>query len=148
LLDPMAIEVWPKPDLHGAAEPDFLVRRIDNSYLVVEIEKPSKSLVTSAKQLSAEATQAVTQALHYRGFLVERFAEAARSFPSFQVPECLVVIGMECALTAEQKRRLLLENENRPFVRIAGFDWIADRARMVTRNVVEGRMDVRKARML
>jgi hypothetical protein len=42
LLDPMAIQVWSQPDFHGAAEPDFVIRRADDSYLVVEIECPGK----------------------------------------------------------------------------------------------------------
>ena len=43
LLDPMAIQVWPQPNLLGSRYPDFVVRRADNSYLVVEIECPAKS---------------------------------------------------------------------------------------------------------
>ncbi len=32
VLDPMAQQVWSQPDFHGAHEPDFVIRRADNSY--------------------------------------------------------------------------------------------------------------------
>jgi hypothetical protein len=47
LIDPLAFEVWTKPDIHGAKIPDFLIKRTDNTYLVVEIETPAKSIITS-----------------------------------------------------------------------------------------------------
>jgi hypothetical protein len=44
MLDPMAVQVWSKPDFHGYKEPDFLIRRSDNSYLIIEIENAEKSI--------------------------------------------------------------------------------------------------------
>ena len=70
LLDPLVAEVWSQPDLHGAKEPDFIIRRNDDTYVVVEIETPAKLLITEAGKLSAEATHAVTQALDYAEFLI------------------------------------------------------------------------------
>ncbi|MYF04826.1 MAG: hypothetical protein F4230_07550, partial [Holophagales bacterium] len=55
LLDPAALEVWSKPDLSGAKEPDFVIRRIDDTYLVVEVETPSKTLITRGCRCSAES---------------------------------------------------------------------------------------------
>lgn len=148
LLDPMVLECWSKPDLHGAAEPDFVLRRIDGSYLIVEIETPAKALATADNQLSAQTTHAIAQALQYKAFLMERFAEAAATFPAFQPPDCLVVVGLEGGLQEPQKRILRLENDMRAGLRIAGFDWLLTRARTVAHNVVHGRIDVRKVRMV
>ncbi len=103
LLDPMAAAVWPHPNLAGARAPDFIIRRTDDSYLVVEIETPGKAVITGASQLSGRATQAVAQAADYRSFLVERFQTAAAHFPRFSKPECLVVIGMESQLSDLQR---------------------------------------------
>jgi hypothetical protein len=58
ILDPMAQQVWSQPDFHGIHEPDFVIRRTDNSYLIVEIETPRKQLITQGGQLSADATHA------------------------------------------------------------------------------------------
>jgi hypothetical protein len=48
ILEPMAVQVWSRPDFHGALEPDFVMRRADGTYLIVEIECPSKTLMTRA----------------------------------------------------------------------------------------------------
>jgi hypothetical protein len=108
LLEPSAAEVWSKPDLSGAREPDFVVRRMDDSYLVVEIETPAKPLMTAANQLSAQATQAIAQATAYRSFLLERFPLARSHFPRFSDPDCLVVIGQEAVLSVDQREALRL----------------------------------------
>jgi antiviral defense system Shedu protein SduA len=148
LLDPLCSMMWPKPDLHGAKEPDFVLKRSDGSYLIVEIESPAKRLVTDALQTSAQVTQAVTQAMQYRSFLVDRSAETRVHFPEFRDPECLVVIGIESSLSEDQKRALALDNENRKGLRIVGFDWIAERADRILSNMISANIAVRPLRMI
>jgi len=148
LLDPAAAEVWSKPDLAGAREPDFVIRRTDDSYLVVEIETPAKQLITSANQLAAPATQAVAQATTYRSFLVERFQHAAAYFPRFSEPDCLVVIGLEGTLSADQRAALARENRSRSGLRIVGYDWLVRRALSITSNIVEPKLSVRSIRVI
>ena len=147
LLDPMVLEVWSKPDLHGEAEPDFVIRRIDGTYLVVEIETPAKILVTKNAQLSANATQAVAQALNYQEFLIHRSTYAANTFPQFQPPDCLVVIGLQQPLNRRQQRALRLQNRSHAGLQIVGFDWLEERARTLARNVVENPINARRVRM-
>ena len=79
MLDPMTVQVWSKPDFHGYKEPDFLIRRSDNSYLVIEIENAAKSIMTQANQPSAYVTQAVKQVNEYRFFLLEKTRRTALS---------------------------------------------------------------------
>jgi Shedu protein SduA, C-terminal len=142
MVDPMAFEVWPQPNIHGAKEPDFVIRRTDDTYLVVEIETPSKLLVTHSNKLSADATHAVAQATDYASFLVERLLNVRQQLPSFRQPECLVVIGMERDLNPAQARALQIENENRHRLRIVGFDWLLKRAESIVHNVVAQRITV------
>jgi hypothetical protein len=144
----MAFQVWTKPDLHGIKEPDFLIRRTDNSYVLVEIETPAKTLITTADQISAQVTEAVAQATSYRSFLRERFAEAAKLFPGFQDPDCLIVVGLEVKLTERQRLALLRENQHRAGLKIVGFDWIASRAAAIAQNTIESRVEVRRIRMV
>lgn len=147
LLDPFALALWPRPDLHGAKEPDFVVKRADGTYLIVEIETPAKALVTTGLQITAETTHAVTQAMQYRAFLLERFQEANKYFPDFRDPDCLVVIGLEKQLSPEQQRALALENSNRKELRIVGFDWIAERSERILQNMISANIAVRPMRM-
>jgi hypothetical protein len=142
LLDPMAVQVWPHPDLFGFRFPDFVVRRADNSYLVIEIERPSKALVTTGRQLSADVTHAEQQAMDYRSYLMQRVADARIHFPNFEDPDCLVVTGLERTLDDRQKTALQDANRHRHRLRIVGFDWLADRARTVAANITRHHVEV------
>jgi hypothetical protein len=142
LLDPMAVQVWPHPNLFGFRFPDFVVRRADNSYIVIEIERPSKPLVTTGGQLSADVTHAEQQATDYRSYLMQRFADARVHFPNFEDPDCLAVTGLERALDVRQKTVLRDANRNRHRLRIIGFDWLAYRARTVAANITRHHVEV------
>jgi len=144
LLDPMAVKVWSQPDFHGALEPDFVVRRADDSYLVIEIECPGKQLVTKAGQLASATLHAEKQALDYEAFLAERVTEARWHFPEYSRADCLVVVGMEAELMPSQRRGLQMANSRRQNLRIVGFDWLLHRARAVVANVGQGKVEVLK----
>lgn len=108
----------------------------------MEIEKPSKPLVTLANQLSAETTQAERQGSEYKAFLMERLPEAQQHFPFLRDPDCLIVIGMESSLNGTQQKALSNANNSRLRLRIVGFDWLLDRARAILTNVTSGRIEV------
>lgn len=143
-LDPMAMQVWSKPHFHGALEPDFLIRRNDDSYLVVEIECPAKLLMTRGNQLSADATHAEKQATDYRAFLSERVAEARIHFPNFRSAECMAVIGCQGGLSLDQKEALSRSNGARHDLKTVGFDWLSDRANTVLANLAGKELNVLK----
>ena len=148
VLDPMAVSIWARPDLLGAKEPDFVLRRADDTYLVIEIETPAKPLVTLSKQVSAEVTHAVAQATDYRDFLLEHLDAARRQFPNFRDPDCLVVVGLERELTPEQSAVLARANSSYRVLRVVGFDWIGRRAKTITNNILESRSVEPRARVL
>jgi hypothetical protein len=142
ILDPMAGQVWSQPDFHGAHAPDFVIRRVDNTYLIAEIETPSKPIVTKANQLSADATHAEKQVADYLAFLRERHEEARRHFREFQTADCLVVIGLESKLNEQQAKSLINANASRHNVRIVGFDWLMKRAAAIVDNMSSGEVEV------
>lgn len=137
-LDPMAVQIWSEPDFHGALSPDFVVKRADNSYLVVEIECPSKLLVTKDGKLAAMAIHAEKQVVEYESFLSERVAEARTHFPNYSRADCLAIVGLERQMTPSQRRNFEWAIGRRQNVRIVGFDWLLDRARTLIDNVTEG----------
>lgn len=148
LIEPSVAEVWSQPDLHGAKEPDFVIRRADGTYLVVEIETPAKLLITDSCQMSAVATHAVTQVFDYADFLVTRHLEISTHFPGFQVPDALVVVGMEGNLTPDQARALRLENRSRHNVRVVGFDWLLRRAEVLATNLIGQPIPIHHSRLV
>jgi len=147
ILDPLAVRIWPQPDLFGFKEPDFVVQRADGSYMVVEIECPGKDLVTGGGQLTSEVTHAEQQAADYRGYLIKRFSEIEKHFPKFQVPECLVVVGLERDLSDKQKQALHDANQGRNHLRIVGFDWLLYRARTIAANMTQLNVEVLSLRV-
>jgi hypothetical protein len=142
VLDPMAAEVWPQPRLHGAEIPDFVIRRFDDSYVVIEIETPTKRLVTSTNQMSAAVTYAVAQASEYRRF-IERLPTARMHFPELDQVVCLVVIGLEQSLIASQQQALRNFNREHYGLQVVGFDWLARRGRAVRENLIKIGVPVR-----
>ena len=145
-LHPMAVEIWPQPNLRGAKRPDFIVRLFDNSYLVVEIETPAKTLVTKKNNIAATTTHAVSQAVAYRRF-IQDMSDAAKHFPGIDRLHCLVVIGLERCLTDAQRQTLENENVHRHSLRVVGFDWLADRARAVQKNLMRREIGIRQGRL-
>lgn len=149
ILDPMAVQVWSQPDFHGALEPDFLIRRADNSYLIVEIECPSKPIMTRSGQLAAGATHAEKQATDYKNFIMERIGEARTHFPDIRDPDCLAVIGLQSTLTQAQANALVSVNSMRHKLQTVGFDWLADRASSILANLSADEVKViRRHRMI
>lgn len=136
LIDPLAVEVWAEPDLHGKLSPDFVIRRADNSYLVVEIETPAKLMVTQSDQLSADATHAIQQALGYAEFLRGDLTSAQKSFPGIQNIDALAVVGLERNLSASQKEALRRENASRIGLEVVGFDRLSLRAEAIRNNMI------------
>ena len=149
-LDPMATTLWPRPDFHGFREPDFVIRRADDSYLVIEIETPAKSLMAGSNppRLSAECTNAEAQILEYRRFLNGRLDEVRHHFPRLANVEGLAVIGIESGLTEGQRLGLAAFNESKHGVRIVGFDWLKQRAIAIRENLLRANLDVRTARIV
>lgn len=147
ILDPFAVEVWPQPDLYGFKAPDFIIQRADNAYVLVEIECPAKKLVTGRKQVAAEVTHAVSQVTDYDQFLTKKFGDLEKYFKGWDLPELLVVCGLERELDSEQT--LALRNFNRGSrAKVVGFDWLAQRANAVSDNVLRGKINVSKIRLV
>lgn len=147
-LDPMAVEVWPEPNLFGSRKPDFVLKRSDGSYLVVEIECPDKAMITKAGHPSAGVTHAEHQATDYRKYMMRHIANVKDVFPGFSEPDCLVVVGLEGTLSKDQKAALASLNDARHRLKVVGFDWILDRAKKISKNVAEHGVVVSVKRMI
>lgn len=131
-----------QPNFHGALSPDFVVRRADDTYLIIEIECPAKKLMTKNGQATADSTHAEKQVVEYEAFLTGRATEARAHFPGYSRADCLVITGLESELTEKQKRGLRLANGRRQNLRIAGFDWALERGKAIVGNLSDGHIEV------
>ncbi|MFN1218162.1 Shedu anti-phage system protein SduA domain-containing protein [Chryseobacterium kwangjuense] len=137
LLEPFHAKIWSKPRFGEALVPDFLIRSMDNSYTVVEIEQPGFSIMTRAGELSAQTTHAKRQALDFRSWAIDNRLYADQQYKGIYRPYCLVVIGKESDLNEMQIQRLRQENESTQGVlKIVGFDWLYNRAKTTLENML------------
>ncbi len=116
--------------------PDFVVRRVDDAYVLVEVETAGKALVTGEGVLSEEAARAVRRALRHRAVLLRNIDVAAEHFPEFRDPDCLVVLGTEHALTERQRAALRASQSLAAGAAPSpGWDWLLRRGWSVARSV-------------
>jgi len=78
---------------------------------------------------------------------MRRHQDAIQHFPDVIDPDCLVVTGLERGLDENQIAILRHLNRHRVRLRIAGFDWLVDRARNIANNITRHRIQVIKARI-
>lgn len=68
----------------ASLEPDFLVRYSDQSYKLIEIERPSKNVVTAQGQPRAEVTQAAFQCAEWLHFIKTHYQTLVARYPEIQ----------------------------------------------------------------
>ncbi|MGK4880692.1 Shedu anti-phage system protein SduA domain-containing protein [Elizabethkingia anophelis] len=137
ILEPFHAQIWSKPRFGEELVPDFMIRSMDNSYTVVEIERPDVQIMTRAGELSAKTTHAKRQALDFRNWAINNSLYATQKYPGIYRPYFLVIIGLESELNEMQAERLKQENESTQGVlKIVGFDWLLNRAKSILNNMI------------
>ena len=128
-VDALAAEVHNRARLGVELVTDFVLRRHDARYVVVEIEKPQDPIFTKAGDFSAQFNHAVRQVLDFQGWITSNIAYAQRFFPLIENPGGVVIIGRRAELLPEAQDRLRRWSENSRHLEILTFDDLATRAR-------------------
>ena len=77
-------------------EPDFIVHYPGRSYLIVEIERPSKKIMTRQGQPRAETTQATFQITEWRTYIQKHYHIIADRYPGIAVRcRSMVILGRD-----------------------------------------------------
>jgi Domain of unknown function (DUF4263) len=134
-LDPLASVVIRKQKLGIEYVTDFVVRRLDDKYILVEIEKPEDLLFTKGDDFTASFTHAVGQVLDFQQWVDLNGAYAGRLMPNISSPRGLVIIGRSQALTPHQKNKLHRFNINSSAVSVLTYDEIAAQAERLYENI-------------
>jgi hypothetical protein len=74
-------------------QPDFLIRYPDQSYKLIEIERPSKPVATVQGQPRAEVGQAVFQTAEWKNFIKTHYQVVADRYPGIQ-SKCKTAVVM------------------------------------------------------
>ena len=137
LLDPLASSVVPRQALADLWKTDFVIRRFDEQYLFVELEKPRDVLFTDYPQPSSALAHALGQVLSWFAWVDDNLDYAQKhGFPQIHKPRGLIVIGRDASLSADQRRMLRTMNDLVDHrVQICTFDEVIRTARNVVRNL-------------
>ncbi|WP_407283320.1 Shedu anti-phage system protein SduA domain-containing protein [Methanolobus sp. WCC1] len=135
LIDPLAFEVIPKQNLGTEYVTDYVVRRLDNEYIVVEIEKPSDAIFTKQNDFTAKFTHAFGQVIDFLEW-IDNHGEYARSLmPEISSPKGLLIIGLRSNLTYEQQRKLKRYCFNSRLIEVITFDDLLLKATNLYKNI-------------
>jgi len=131
LLEVTAAEVIPLAPLGLEFKTDFVLRRHDGRYIVVEIEKPQDRIFTKGVDFTKEFTHAVGQVIDFQQWVAENVAYAEKHFPGISTPDGVVVIGRRADLDDRRKRKLERWQFNSRSIEILAFDDLSTRARHI-----------------
>ncbi|MFK4037149.1 Shedu immune nuclease family protein [Nonomuraea wenchangensis] len=131
LLDPLAAEVIQKHKLGTEFVTDFVIRRHDHRYVVVEIEKPQDAIVTSSGNLSALFSHALGQVLDFQDWMANNVAYAQKNLPRIEEPQGLLIMGRRSDMTDSQIRKLRRWCTNSKSIEVMTFDDLVTRGRQL-----------------
>lgn len=135
-LDPLANSVIPKQALGLEHITDFVVKRLDNEFILVEIERPQDSIFTKSNDFSARFTHAYGQILDFLEW-IESHGEYARSLmPGIFSPKGLLIIGSRKKLTVQQVAKLRRLNLNSRNIEVLTFDDLITKAENLHSNIL------------
>ena len=134
-IDPLASEVIPKQKLGLEHITDFVLRRLDNEYILVEIEKPHDAIFTNGNDLTAKFTHAYGQVLDFQEW-VDAHGEYARSLmPGIFSPKGVLIIGMRKELTSEQIAKLKRFSINSRAIEVYTYDDLIRKSKDLYENI-------------
>jgi hypothetical protein len=134
-IDPLAAQVIPQHRLGTEFVTDFVIRRHDSRYVVVEIEKPSDRIFTGSNDFTAPFTHAVGQVLDFQGWVADNVAYAQKRLPAIVDPYGVVIMGRRSDLSTEQELKLRRWNINSKGIEIILYDDLSSRAKTLHRSL-------------
>ncbi len=128
-LDALATDIIPKQALGIEKVTDFVLRRYDNKYILVEIEKPQDRLFTQNNDFTSRFTHAFGQVLDFQQWVDSNGAYAKVHMPGISSPRGLLVIGRRKHLAEQNESKLHRFSANSSAIDILTFDDLLQNAR-------------------
>lgn len=136
LIDPLANEIRSKHELGDDFIIDFIIRRLDNDYILVEIERSDQSLFNKNGNFSRALTHAIRQVLDFQTWIADHHEYANSKLPGINRPKGLVIVGRKDTLDKVMKRRLDEENfSRRSHIEIVTYDDLLETAETLYNNL-------------
>jgi len=136
LIDPLANEIRSKHELGDDFITDFIIRRLGNDYILVEIERSDQSLFNKNGDFSRALTHAIRQVLDFQTWIADHHEYANSKLPGIARPKGLVIIGRKDTSDKVMKRRLDEENfSRRGHIEIVTYDDLLETAETLYNNL-------------
>jgi hypothetical protein len=137
LLDPLATKVHNKPKFGSEYVPDFVIRRLDDEYVIVELEKASDKLFTKKGNIHGDLAEPLRQIRDFQDWVEENAEYARKKLPGIKRPHGLIVIGKNESLGENGRNFLARENiQRRGDVHIQTYDDLLNRANRIYQNLL------------
>jgi len=138
LLDPLAAQLVTKYECGAEFIVDYMVRRLNDAYIVVELEQSTDQIFANTSLFSRPLNEALSQVAAFQLWFTENIDYARKTLPGIRDPEAVIVIGRTAPLTESQRKRLAWENaERRGRLRILTYDDLLAQAKTVYENSLE-----------
>lgn len=138
LLDPFVNVLFSKQELGSDFITDYVVKQMNNHYVLVEIENSTDKLFKNDGNFSSKLTAAIAQVRDFQAWVSDNLSYAQKKLPSIKHPAGLVVIGRKKNLTDLEIKRLNEENySRRGHIKIVTYDDLLDTAKSVYKNFIE-----------
>jgi len=136
-IDPFIIELRSKHELGDDFITDYVLRRINNEYILIEIENSTDTIFTKDGQLSADLSKAISQVRDFQAWISDNIAYAQKKLPGIRRPSGLVIIGRNINLSEIEVKRLDEENySRRGHIKIVTYDDLLNQAKVVHQNMI------------
>jgi hypothetical protein len=122
------MEAIPKQQLGGKHEIDFLLKRIDGKWEIVEIERSNLHLFTKRLDPTKELSHAMQQVRNYQSYCMRNYGYlSSEDKLDIFAPKGYVIIGNR--LPEPEKRKLDELNKSLPFVEVHTYEYLLKRAK-------------------
>lgn len=137
LIDPLASSIVDRKVLGEMWRSDFVIRRLDDEYIFVELEKPKDNPFIAYPQPSERLSHAIAQIINWFIWIEDNIAYAqSHGFPNILNPRGVIVIGRRKDLTPPQARMLSSLNDLlNPRIKIYTYDDLLQNAENVINNI-------------
>jgi Domain of unknown function (DUF4263) len=138
LIDPLAKDVLSKQKLGTEFITDFILRKLNDEYILVEIEKPGTPLFTKTNDFTSQFTHALGQVLDFQEWVESNISYAQTLMPGILSPTGLLVIGLSNNLSEFQKKKLRRFNiNNQGRLKVITFDDLLENAKKLYINMLD-----------
>lgn len=136
-LNPLAKSIIDKKRLGDDYITDFIIRLINEEYVLVEIEKPQDNIFTANNDFTSKFTHAFGQVLDFINWIETNIAYAETKLPGIKSPKGLLIMGRRTSMSEEQKLKLKMYNKNSHNIEVLTFDDLLLNSERLLKNLLQ-----------